>query len=60
MLKISYFPRIFHALTRIVGGDLLAAFVERYIRPEECDKILKIGCGPADILSHLPRVLITI
>ena len=56
MLMILDFPRIFNVFTRIVGGDLPAVFVDRYIRPEEGDKILDIGCGPADILSHLPGV----
>jgi SAM-dependent methyltransferase len=56
MLTILDFPRIFNTFTRIVGGDLLAVFVDRYLRPEEGDKILDIGCGPADILSYLPRV----
>jgi SAM-dependent methyltransferase len=56
MPTILDFPRIFSAFTRIVSGDVLAVLVHRYIRPEEGDKILDIGCGPADILSHLPQV----
>ena len=56
MPTILDFPRIFNAFTRIVSGDLLAVFTDSYIRPEEGDKILDIGCGPADILSHLPGV----
>ena len=56
MLMILDLPRIFNAFTRIVGGDMLAVFVDRYIRPVEGDKILDIGCGPADILYHLPGV----
>ena len=50
------FPRVFNAFTRIVSGDVSAVFVNRYVRPEEGHKILDIGCGPADLLSHLPKV----
>ena len=56
MPTILDFPRIFNAFTRIVSGDVLAVLVNRYIRPEAGDKILDIGCGPADVLSHLPPV----
>ena len=56
MLTILDFPKIFNAFTKIVGGDLLAVFVDRYIRPKAGDHILDIGCGPADILSYLPEV----
>ena len=35
------------------GWSLL---VNNYIRPKNGDVILDIGCGPADILEHLPNV----
>jgi SAM-dependent methyltransferase len=31
-------------------------YVEKYIRPQAGDRILDIGCGPADILEYLPEV----
>ena len=56
MLTPLDFPSVFNAFTIVVGGDVSAVFVNRYIRPEEGHKILDIGCGPADLLSHLHRV----
>ena len=50
------FPRIYSLFSRVVGGNARSVYVEKYIRPEEGDKILDIGCGTADILLHLPRV----
>jgi SAM-dependent methyltransferase len=31
-------------------------YIERYIRPQSGDRVLDIGCGPADILEALPAV----
>jgi SAM-dependent methyltransferase len=33
-----------------------AEFVERYLRVRPGDRVLDIGCGPADILGYLPDV----
>jgi 2-polyprenyl-3-methyl-5-hydroxy-6-metoxy-1,4-benzoquinol methylase len=30
------------------------AYVQQYVRPREEDRILDIGCGPADVLASLP------
>ena len=53
---ILKFPRIYNLFSRIVGGNARSVYVEKYIRPEEGDKILDIGCGTADILVYLPSV----
>jgi SAM-dependent methyltransferase len=31
-------------------------YIDKYVRPKNGDKILDIGCGPADILEYLPNV----
>jgi Methylase involved in ubiquinone/menaquinone biosynthesis len=41
----------------LLGSDQITQmFVETYVRPKSGDKILDIGCGPADIMSFLPEV----
>ena len=30
------------------------AYVQRYVRPRDGDRILDIGCGPGDVLASLP------
>ena len=40
-----------------LGGDKInRRLVDTYIRPKKGDKLLDIGCGPADILDFLPDV----
>jgi SAM-dependent methyltransferase len=56
MRSILKFPKIYNFFSKIVGGNAPNLFLEKYIRPRNGDKILDLGCGPADILSRLPSV----
>jgi SAM-dependent methyltransferase len=49
------FPRLYSLFGAIVGGDGRSRFVQTHVRPEAAQKILDIGCGPADILAWLPE-----
>jgi SAM-dependent methyltransferase len=50
-------PVLYRLLSYGLGGpDRRDAFSREHIRAREGDKVLDIGCGPADILPHLPRV----
>lgn len=49
------FPRLYSLFGAIVGGGGRARFVQTHIRPEAAQRILDIGCGPADILAWLPE-----
>ena len=50
-------PAVYRFFGRVIGGSKArAVFVKEYIRPREQDKVLDIGCGPADILDYLPEV----
>jgi SAM-dependent methyltransferase len=50
-------PYIYSTTMRLLGtNEIIRMFVETYIRPKPGDKIMDIGCGPADILNFLPEV----
>lgn len=54
-LPIAYniFQRVFR------GRDFWERYLDQYIRPAAGEKILDIGCGPAEILQHMPQVKYT-
>jgi SAM-dependent methyltransferase len=42
---------------RLVGGESSCkTYLAEYVKPAPGDKILDIGCGPADVLNYLPAV----
>lgn len=50
-------PIIYSAFQNIMGAhSLRTRFVKEFVRPFPGSTILDIGCGPADILAHLPDV----
>jgi len=50
-------PQVYSLFARLIGADRgRRLYIDRHIRPREGDRILDIGCGPADILDSLPRV----
>jgi SAM-dependent methyltransferase len=50
-------PSVYHWLQVVMGGERSRrVFVEKYVRARDGDRILDIGCGPADILAFLPKV----
>lgn len=49
-------PIVYRALGRIIGGDGRAIFAREHIHARPGQRVLDIGCGPADILPELPRV----
>jgi SAM-dependent methyltransferase len=41
----------------MVGGESAwRIYLDEYVKPAPGDKILDIGCGPADVLNYLPAV----
>lgn len=49
-------PLVYRLFTTLVGGSRSRRrFVDEFIAPKGGEKILDIGCGPADILAFLPE-----
>ncbi len=49
-------PHIYRLSQRLIASDRrTAAWVETCVRPGPTDRVLDIGCGPADLLNFLPR-----
>lgn len=49
-------PALYSLFSSMVGSNARCLVAQRHIRPRDGDKILDIGCGPAQILSYLPNV----
>ncbi len=48
---------VYSFFARLIGASRgRQTYVERYLQPKIGDRILDIGCGPADILEALPAV----
>lgn len=54
--SVLSFPAVYRLFTRIVGGDGSRVLLAEYVKPSAGEKVLDIGCGPADILSYLSEV----
>ena len=50
---------VYRLFSRGVGGDSCRAYLTDYVKPAPNDKVLDLGCGPADILDYLPNVRYT-
>lgn len=49
--------QVYSTFARLIGATRgRQLYVQQYIRPQAGDRILDIGCGPADILEALPAV----
>lgn len=50
-------PRVYMVFQNLMGAQRgRRYFVDQFIRPQPSDKVLDVGCGPADILDFLPDV----
>jgi SAM-dependent methyltransferase len=54
--SILSFPAVYRLFCCLFGGDGLRVYLAEYVKPVAGEKVLDLGCGPADILSHLPEV----
>lgn len=50
-------PTIYSLFQTIMGAhEVRDFFVKEFVRPEIGDKVLDVGCGPADILDYMPDI----
>lgn len=49
-------PLVYRGMQWLVGAERLRRHIARLVEPRAGLKVLDIGCGPADLLAHLPDV----
>ncbi len=50
-------PASYRLFRWLVGGELVwKIYLAEYVKPAPGEKVLDLGCGPADILDYLPAV----
>ena len=49
-------PAGYRLFSRTVRGDAWQVYLSEYVKPVPGEKVLDLGCGPADILDYLPQV----
>lgn len=55
--SVLSFPAGYRLFRRMVGGESVwKRYLAEHVKPAAGDKILDLGCGPADILNYLPAV----
>jgi SAM-dependent methyltransferase len=47
---------VYRCFGHIVRGNALNIYLSEYVKPIAGEKVLDIGCGPADILMYMPDV----
>src|SRR6266446_6274626 len=51
------FPLLYNLFQDIIGGNALRRrFIRDHVRAKDGDRVIDIGCGPAQILPWLPKV----
>ena len=51
--RILDIPILYLAYKKVVGGQRASSiYVNEYVRPKNQDRVLDIGCGPAETVEH--------
>jgi SAM-dependent methyltransferase len=53
--KLLGVPALYRAFAGLAGGDARQTYQREYLRVQPNERVLDIGCGPADILEVLPH-----
>lgn len=54
--SILSLPAGYRLFGHLVGGDAYKNHVTEYVKPVPGERVLDIGCGPADMLNYLPAL----
>jgi SAM-dependent methyltransferase len=50
-------PKVYETVQRLMGADRRRRhFAQQFVRAQPGDRVLDIGCGPAQLRAHLPDV----
>ena len=53
-------PMVYETFQQVVGSPRVRReLVERYVKPRPGLRVLDVGCGPGDLIEHLPSVAYT-
>jgi hypothetical protein len=53
--RLLDFPRLYSRFADCIGGDARSVYTREYVRPAPGQRIIDIGCGPADNRRRTPR-----
>jgi SAM-dependent methyltransferase len=56
MKPLLAIPSVYTKFNATIAGRFREVYVRRYVRPQDQDRVLDIGCGTGDILKYLPPV----
>jgi SAM-dependent methyltransferase len=51
--RLLRLPSVYSLFSRLVGKDFFRVYLTQHVRPKPGDRVLDLGCGPADILKFL-------
>lgn len=57
--SLLHHPLVYQAVQWVLGANKLRRHVTALIHPYPGQKVLDLGCGPADLLAYLPEVTYT-
>ncbi len=55
--RLLSLPVMYRAFRALLGGTAAwEVYVKEYVKPKVDERVLDLGCGPADVLDYLPKL----